>query len=368
MNIAIHISDSNLLKDGLFDINNARDNILERYVVLQRHLKVLGHNCHTLDFYDYKNIDVFIFYRLDLQIKDILTVIKYNPYVKLFYIAPEPPLICHIHSPHILEKFNVDRIFTWNDDAIILNVRKIIKINFGTPVINPNSISNMPFTRRAQICAIFSNKTSNGDNELYSERLSSIKYIHDRNNSIDLYGYGWDSSTDDIIKRCYKGVVANKTDVLSRYRYSLCYENSNRYNGYISEKMFDSFASGCIPVYYGARNIEKYIPRSCYIDVRDYEDMDALMSYIESINEGKYISYISAITKFIQSPEYLRFTSIAYANTLIQEINNTKSFGFKRSIIHEKLLLLVHIIKNIRHYIMNIKETKRFMYNVVSFF
>ena len=56
MNIAIHISDSNLLKDGLFDINNARDNILERYVVLQRHLKVLGHNCHTLDFYDYKNI------------------------------------------------------------------------------------------------------------------------------------------------------------------------------------------------------------------------------------------------------------------------------------------------------------------------
>ena len=364
MNIAIHISDSNLLKDGLFDINNARDNILERYVVLQRHLKVLGHNCHTLDFYDYKNIDVFIFYRLDLQIKDILTVIKYNPYVKLFYIAPEPPLICHIHSPHILEKFNVDRIFTWNDDAIILNVRKIIKINFGTPVINPNSISNMPFTRRAQICAIFSNKTSNGDNELYSERLSSIKYIHDRNNSIDLYGYGWDSSTDDIIKRCYKGVVANKTDVLSRYRYSLCYENSNRYNGYISEKMFDSFSAGCIPIFYGAPNVTELIPKNTFINYQDFKNLTELEIFLESIDEKKYSEYLSYINDFVNSVSFRKYSS----NGFVDSVNNIIDKVDKSKISRKNILKIkCEFIKKMIQYPNIFINDKRFLYNYFRF-
>lgn len=42
-----------------------------------------------------------------------------------------------------------------------------------------------------------------------------------------------------------------KEDFLANYRFCICPENSLG-DGYITEKVFESIASGCIPIYWGA--------------------------------------------------------------------------------------------------------------------
>ena len=66
----------------------------------------------------------------------------------------------------------------------------------------------------------------------------------------------------------WKGPIDNKKKVLEQYRFAICYENVQDSPGYITEKIFDCFFAGCIPLYRGASNISDYIPSSCYIDRR----------------------------------------------------------------------------------------------------
>jgi len=45
----------------------------------------------------------------------------------------------------------------------------------------------------------------------------------------------------------------NKTEYLRSYRFNICPENSNTY-GYVTEKLLDAIAAGCIPLYWGSDN------------------------------------------------------------------------------------------------------------------
>ncbi len=46
------------------------------------------------------------------------------------------------------------------------------------------------------------------------------------------------------------GNIANKIEWLQSYKFNLCFENSS-YPGYLTEKLFDAFAAGCVPIYWG---------------------------------------------------------------------------------------------------------------------
>lgn len=49
-------------------------------------------------------------------------------------------------------------------------------------------------------------------------------------------------------------IVHNKIEWLKDYKFNLCYENSS-YPGYLTEKIFDAFAAGCIPIYWGDNSL-----------------------------------------------------------------------------------------------------------------
>ena len=57
--------------------------------------------------------------------------------------------------------------------------------------------------------------------------------------------------------------------MLRKYRFSFCLENSIT-NGYISEKIFDCLYAGVIPLYLGAPNINNYVNKYCFIDLRKF--------------------------------------------------------------------------------------------------
>ena len=49
--------------------------------------------------------------------------------------------------------------------------------------------------------------------------------------------------------------------------------------GYISEKIFDCFYSGAIPIYLGATDVKDYIQEDTFIDYRNFENSSDLLSY-----------------------------------------------------------------------------------------
>ena len=77
--------------------------------------------------------------------------------------------------------------------------------------------------------------------------------------------------------------VKNKIDFFSSYKFSIAMENSEG-EGYISEKILDSFISGTIPIYYGGYNIDEFINPKSFILIRNEKDMIEKIEYIKKID------------------------------------------------------------------------------------
>jgi len=111
---------------------------------------------------------------------------------------------------------------------------------------------------------------------------------------IDVYGSGWDKEMPN-----YKGSLSykHKHQTLHRYKFHFVLENAIVDN-YLSEKIFDAFVSLTVPVYLGSPVVEQYIPKACFIDIRDFESYDALMVYLASMSEEEYATYITHIRHY----------------------------------------------------------------------
>lgn len=365
MNIAILPTQKSLLNDNIFNPANARDNVLERFALVKQALNDKGHSCHTLDQFDHADVDVLLLSRFDSQLRKALLCIKKNPCIKFILTANEPWIICPIHTAKILGKLPVDIVLTWNDTAV-KQYKHMRKGNIGQPYIYSDLISAVEFNEKKMCCLIVSNKTSNKVNELYSERLAAVRFFARKNADFDLFGTGWESSKDPLVKKVYKGTVVSKKETMQHYKFAICYENNKDEMGYITEKIFDCFAAVCVPVYYGARNVTDYIPKECFIDFRNFADYEDLYSFIMNMEEKEYNKYLNAVKKFLQTDAYKEFTSEAYVRNIMQAIEDLSSKNVRRNIYKVKLDLMWHVIKNIGFYLRNFKRTRRFVFDVLT--
>ena len=89
------------------------------------------------------------------------------------------------------------------------------------------------------------------------------------------------------------GRVKDKNKFFSSYKFSLAMENSNG-DGYISEKIIESFISGTIPIYYGDYLIDEYINPRSFILIKGEKDIREKIEYIKSIDndDEKYRSIL----------------------------------------------------------------------------
>ena len=86
-------------------------------------------------------------------------------------------------------------------------------------------------------------------------------------------------------KNNIKKKIKNKISFLSKYKFSIAMENSSG-DGYLSEKIVDSFRAGTIPIYYGDYMIEEYINPKTYILVKGDKDMEEKIEYIKKIDNN----------------------------------------------------------------------------------
>ena len=113
--------------------------------------------------------------------------------------------------------------------------------------------------------------------------------------------------------------MANKLAVLARYKFCICYENGIL-NGWLSEKIFDCFFAGCVPIYLGAPNVGDYIPAGTFIDRRDFADYDQLYDLISTMDQACYEEYQHNIAAFLKSEDYRKFTRRSFACNMVQVI------------------------------------------------
>lgn len=77
--------------------------------------------------------------------------------------------------------------------------------------------------------------------------------------------------------------VYDKIEFLSSYKFSIAMENSQG-DGYISEKLVDSFLAGNIPIYYGDYMFDEYINPKSFILIKGEKDMLEKIDYIKKID------------------------------------------------------------------------------------
>ncbi len=271
-----------------------------------------------------------------------------------YLIATENPIINPLNANrNYLQQFT--HIFTWNPtfsslpNASLLFIpnqihrftkQQTAELFFPTPFL--------PFSKRSIFaCLINANKAFAKPipNDLYQERVAVIRWYEEHAPThFALYGLGWHKPTHQftwhgkLMRRgqrlatqlwgyrpypSYHGDVIDKAMVYSKAKFAYCYENIGGLPNYVSEKIFDAFLSGCVPIYWGADNVNDLIPASCFIDRRDFKSNQAVHQYLLNISEQQYAQYQQHIVEFLHSAAANRFDISHYTKIIVSEI--TKS-------------------------------------------
>lgn len=325
------------LNNRIFDLSDPvanRDNCLLPYVLLRDELKKRGVDLATQDINLLQESEIAIFN--DIPKSFGLLKLRNKLAKKNYALLFETELIKKRNWNLIYHKA-FEKIFTWNDDFVEREPTRYVKMNFSNDI--KTDISNYSswkdFDHREIFCTLIAgNKKCNHPLELYSKRLEAINWFENNKKSkFKYFGAGWDIKSfccntfvGKILNRLRLGTtlsstccgkIKNKGEVLNNCKFSICFENARDIPGYITEKIFDSLSYGCIPVYWGALNIDKYIPKNCFIDMRDFDSHESLVKYLESIDEDKFNQYHLAIKSFFGSNQAKQFSHPHFVETII---------------------------------------------------
>jgi hypothetical protein len=315
----------------IFDRNNPlnRDDCFAPYSLLKDMFISIGIQINTADIQQ----DDSLIFELHQDVQESV-VAKYK-YLMLF----ETEFVKN-QNADFTKLLKYRKIFTWNDDLV--DGKRFIKINFPNPI--QNSLVDGFLARNHFCCLISGNKTLSviDERDLYIERIKTIRWFElNAPMDFDLYGNDWHipawgranvgKFTRRIFKLSsklfkmqpfpsYKGRVEHKRDVLTKTRFAICYENVRDLPGYVTEKIFDCFFSGCIPVYWGASNITQFIPADCFIDRRKFQNTEAVYVFLKAMKEQEFVGYQQRIAAFLQSDAAYPFSAEFFAETITKTI------------------------------------------------
>lgn len=318
-----------LSNDTIFDVSSSknRDNCFAPYALLRQRFLDFGISLHTADL-----ADSLVEFELHQDFQSVTKgKLSYLLMFETAWVKPEN------RNQDLWTRYR--RIFTWDDSLV--DGERFIKLNFPNPVViaEPNGFAG----RHIFCCLIAGNKLAaiNDEFELYTERVRSIKWF-ESNATADfhLYGMGWDAPAErpgvagKILRRLwpyisrffsapfpsYRGRVDSKAAVLRHARFSICYENVRDLPGYITEKIFDCFFSGCVPVYWGASNITDHVPANCFVDRRKFRDTADVYRHLKAMGEDEYRGYQRNIADFLGSEAVRSFSSEAFAETIVTTV------------------------------------------------
>ena len=315
--------------------------------------------------------EVALQHGIELHTPDLNALNKRSPdfnlYLESVPVDPQAPgLHCLIRfeteltvpinaNKDYLDQF--DLIFTWDrvylessrgqGSSVSVSKPHLIEIRTPNPIPMPLSDKTPGFHERSVFCCLISTNrhaNRNDPRELYSERVKAIRWF-EKNAPQDfvLYGNGWtvpmkrfgsqgkalyrlEKIVNILLHRkafpSYRGPVKEKQGALKDAKFCICFENARNIPGYLTEKIFDCFISGCVPVYWGAPDVTVDIPEACFIDFRKFASYDDLHAYLKNMPEKEYFAYQDAAQEYLRSSQFLPHGSHAFAHIITKAIIN----------------------------------------------
>lgn len=340
--------------DRLFDLRtaDAGESILAPYVHLRDHLQTRGLAVHTADTLDRLRPDpektVYISFGIRTRAASIS---RYGARLSAFFAVECPVVEPRLYRdlPRLQTEFA--RIFSYSTAAALRPFvpAPVRVLPFRLPV-GYDSADECAWARRDRSFLVMINANKRPrlrGAELYSERLRALRYFGTRD-EIDLFGIGWDGPTmhvgesvlpasarrawfkgrsaldkrlgtrDPLLasaRRAYRGVARSKLDTLSSYSFAICFENMVL-EGWLTEKIFDCFLAGTIPVYLGAPDVERWVPRETFIDMRAFASYDELRAFLHDVGPRERDSYREAARDYLASDAFRPFTKHAFAELI----------------------------------------------------
>lgn len=248
--------------------------------------------------------------------------------IKIIYTI-ESPNIRHQDQWNIklLDEFNI--IISYWDK--LSEIRKVNMVPF--PFIhrldmkNKNDmglISNNTDTTNST-CIILENRSINQVYNINGVELQALDYLRElyakEIPNIFCYGSTWKSlgSNMTCVATPSRYLDTDKTiDYMSKHTFTLIIENCNA-GGYISEKIYDSWMVGSIPLYYGNTNTLVNIPENMYINLRNIAPHQ-IKDFINSLTGEDINRYRQNI--YDNRMAILKSVSINRYNILIRDIVN----------------------------------------------
>jgi alpha(1,3/1,4) fucosyltransferase len=109
-----------------------------------------------------------------------------------------------------------------------------------------------------------------------------------RSGRVDIFGPGWPGNMSKEDSRSSPTWRVRKVELLRGYDICSALENTT-YDYYCTEKIWQSMAGGCLPIYYGRGNrIYDTFPRNSFIDAADFETVDQIYAYIDKMSQQEY--------------------------------------------------------------------------------
>lgn len=148
-------------------------------------------------------------------------------------------------------------------------------------------------------------------------------------NKVDVFGRGWDDTRNlppyqaarlTAIRSAFKGPCDDKHELLSRYKFTIAYENT-AYPGYVTEKVIDAMVAASVPVYMGAPDIGEQLPAKALIDARAFGSPEAISARMEQMTESEAAAMIDAGQAFLQSLQGQRHTYEGFGEWIVSLIS-----------------------------------------------
>ena len=292
---SIAIVSSNSSNDEIFLIS--RDNCHDRFIVLKDFFKKKGWECHTHDLLNSNQTDIYLY--INIKKRQIPKLLLRSRKKKILLVY-EPKMLRPLNHSFLIRKL-FNNVIGWSE-------KNSNFIGPGTYVdkklIETKKIVNSKRNKKAVF--ICSNKNSTQKNELYSLRRKIISFFAERNdNFLELYGFGWQEDFKTLnLKNIYKGEIKSKNPTMIKYDFAFAIENEYSNEDYFTEKILDAMICGCIPIYFGCNNIDKYIPKDLYIDLSKFENLISLKKYLLKLTEEEILNLRKRIIEFVSRNLY----------------------------------------------------------------
>ena len=145
-----------------------------------------------------------------------------------------------------------------------------------------------------------------------------------------------------------------KLETIKEYKFTIAFENEQAYN-YVTEKLYQPFVVGSIPIYWGAPNVDLLFNPKCFVNVNNFNSYEEAIEEIIKIeeNEAYYKTFFeeSPISPDSKLKGITKEKILERITTIIE--CDKKPVGSKYSKIHRVLYYILNTKLQVMKYIKN---------------